>query len=370
MADVFLSFSDEDTNTAERVARVLEASGYEVWFDAHLSGGDSFAQMIEQQLNLAKAVVVLWSENSRRSKWVFSEALFARDQEKLVQASIDASLPPLFFREFNSADLNKWDGRIDHPSIREIVAGVEKLAGRKVSQEPADVRQWSIVQTSNTAEDFDDFARLFPKSKFAREARRRSAALSKAGRQASARLEPDSRARTDVEADAEAKPPLRKVFLSYRRDDSQAVARLLFERLTAKLGPDAVFFDVDGIPVGEEFDVYMFRQLVECSTFVAIVGLNWAGRKEDGSYRIQEPLDFVRREVELAFDTKLRMIPVLVGKAEMPLPSQLPSSLEKFPRIQGARLDLGRDYETHIDKLLVAITRDIIQPQWQIGARH
>ena len=36
-----------------------------------------------------------------------------------------------------------------------------------------------------------------------------------------------------------------KVFISYRRDDSAAVAGRLYDRLAAHFGPGSVFIDVD-----------------------------------------------------------------------------------------------------------------------------
>jgi hypothetical protein len=135
---------------------------------------------------------------------------------------------------------------------------------------------------------------------------------------------------------------------------------LIYERLGKRIGANKVFFDVDGIPVGVDFRDHMFEQLVRCSTLFAIIGRDWIGRISENQTRIMEEVDFVRQEIELAFETGLRIIPVLAGSARMPKPSELPDKLKKFPFIQAAQLDLGRDYEMHMARLIATITGESI----------
>lgn len=44
-----------------------------------------------------------------------------------------------------------------------------------------------------------------------------------------------------------------KIFISYRRDDSQAITGRLFDRLETAFGASVPFMDVDGIPLGSDF---------------------------------------------------------------------------------------------------------------------
>ena len=64
MPDIFLSYSREDRDRAERFAGALEASGYDVWWDGVLKAGEVYDQVTETALAAAKAVVVLWSRGS------------------------------------------------------------------------------------------------------------------------------------------------------------------------------------------------------------------------------------------------------------------------------------------------------------------
>ena len=41
-----------------------------------------------------------------------------------------------------------------------------------------------------------------------------------------------------------------KIFLSYRRQESPGVAGRIYDRLCSHFGDDAVFMDVDSIPLG------------------------------------------------------------------------------------------------------------------------
>ena len=84
MADIFISYSKKDAEQARLIAALLEAQGYSVWWDTSLLSGDQFRQVIMRELAAAKAVVVLWTENSVSSDWVQSEAGRAHSDHKLV----------------------------------------------------------------------------------------------------------------------------------------------------------------------------------------------------------------------------------------------------------------------------------------------
>jgi len=60
LAKVFLSYDRDDAARARHFARALEQAGHEVWWDLHVRGGAQFSKVIEEALNAANAVVVLW----------------------------------------------------------------------------------------------------------------------------------------------------------------------------------------------------------------------------------------------------------------------------------------------------------------------
>ena len=105
MAQVFISYARSTQALAEQVERKLLAAGYSVWRDNALPAHRPYADVIEERLTEALAVVVLWSKDAARSEWVRSEANKARELGKLVQASLDRSLPPMPFDQLHCADL-------------------------------------------------------------------------------------------------------------------------------------------------------------------------------------------------------------------------------------------------------------------------
>ena len=129
MADVFISYARPDEGRAERVAEALRAAGYRVWRDDELPAHRAYADVIEERLKGAKAVVVLWSAEAVKSQWVRAEADAARAAGTLVQASLDGAVPPMPFNQIQCADLKDWDGKNGAPGWRKLTASVTALAG-------------------------------------------------------------------------------------------------------------------------------------------------------------------------------------------------------------------------------------------------
>ena len=129
MADVFVSYARPDELLAERVAEALRGGGFNVWRDDQLPAHRAYADVIQERLSAAKAVVVLWSAEAAVSQWVRAEADAARAAGILVQASVDGTIPPLPFNQFQCADLSAWTGTADAPGWRKLVASVTELVG-------------------------------------------------------------------------------------------------------------------------------------------------------------------------------------------------------------------------------------------------
>lgn len=129
MAKLFLSYSRSDAAKAQRFTRWLEHEGHEVWRDEDdIGAGASFSSEIEKALNDSDAVLVLWSAESVRSAWVRDEAGFGRDKDKLIPFSLDATQPPLGFRQFQSVSLAGWKRRSEPPNPDRIRAALARVA--------------------------------------------------------------------------------------------------------------------------------------------------------------------------------------------------------------------------------------------------
>ena len=94
------------------------------------------------------------------------------------------------------------------------------------------------------------------------------------------------------------------IILSYRRDDTGAIAGRIFDRLVGHYGADQVFMDIDSIPFGLDFREHIQETLKRCDVLLAIVGKNWAAPDEKGGFRIAAENDWVRIEVEAALAKK------------------------------------------------------------------
>jgi adenylate cyclase len=130
MSDIFVSYARPDEPHAERVAEALRAEGYGVWRDDQLPAHRAYAEVIEERLNSARAIVVLWSAHSAKSQWVRAEAELGRSAGTLVQATVDGIIPPLPFNQIQCADLSGWpgDGDGDSAGWRKLVSSVKALA--------------------------------------------------------------------------------------------------------------------------------------------------------------------------------------------------------------------------------------------------
>jgi len=128
MTDVFISYASEDRERASKVASALEAQGWSVWWDRKIIAGQSFDQVIEHEIEMAKSIVVLWSKNSISSEWVKNEAAMAAERGVLVPALIDSVKLPLEFRRKQAADMVGWDGNLSHRGFQALCDGVAARA--------------------------------------------------------------------------------------------------------------------------------------------------------------------------------------------------------------------------------------------------
>ncbi|HZC37049.1 MAG TPA: toll/interleukin-1 receptor domain-containing protein, partial [Sphingomicrobium sp.] len=124
MADVFVSYARADERVARTIAEHLMGSGFSAWWDSDLLPHNSFASVIEQEIQSARAVLVIWSQASIKSQWVRAEAELARGEGKLIQVAIDRSPIPLPFNQYQTADLRHWRGDPADVQWRKVLASV------------------------------------------------------------------------------------------------------------------------------------------------------------------------------------------------------------------------------------------------------
>ena len=139
MADVFLSYARSSANEAKRIASALRKHGFTVWFDDALPAHRAYADIIASELDAAKAVLVLWSNEAARSQWVRSEANRAREKNRLVQARLDQVALPMPFDQIQSAPLGGSIAMPDDVGWRSVISAIEALVRDIGIAEPAPV---------------------------------------------------------------------------------------------------------------------------------------------------------------------------------------------------------------------------------------
>ena len=124
-----------------------------------------------------------------------------------------------------------------------------------------------------------------------------------------------------------------RVFISYRRSDTDADAGRLFSDLAAVIGEDSLFKDVDHVPLGADVEEHIRAAIAASVLIIVIVGPKWQPE------RLHDEIDWVRLEIEAAFEKGIPILPVRVRRAELPKPSEVPVSLHKFCRLNAAELE-------------------------------
>lgn len=161
-----------------------------------------------------------------------------------------------------------------------------------------------------------------------------------------------------------------RIFINYRREDTEAAANWLHERLSAVLGEDNVFIDTDDIPAGIDFVEHLRRQIESCDVFLAMIGRRWATLTDEaGRVRLIDEHDFVRREIRAALSRDIPVIPVLVEGTPIPTEMQLPADLLPLRRRQSVELR-SREFRADVERLIAKIREAHRVHQSQaIGAR-
>ena len=133
--------------------------------------------------------------------------------------------------------------------------------------------------------------------------------------------------------------PMPLAFISYRRQDSSAASRWLFDTLRSNFGPEAVFMDLESIRASNEWQTKIVENLERCDVVLVPIGPNWL-RLTDEHFRrrIDRTDDWVHHELAHALALKKPLLPVLLGKTPMPSQAALPEPLLGLAKSQAFEL--------------------------------
>lgn len=163
---------------------------------------------------------------------------------------------------------------------------------------------------------------------------------------------------------------MRRIFISYRREDTEGQAGRLFDDLSAHFGKDSVFMDVTGIAPGFDFRNAIDHEVSACDVFLAIIGKHWIDAiDESGNRRLDNPDDFVRLETATALKRDIPVVPVLVQGMRMPRADQLPTDLKALAWRNAVELTHAR-WGSDVELLIKALCRHLEAQQVRPGSEE
>jgi hypothetical protein len=124
-----------------------------------------------------------------------------------------------------------------------------------------------------------------------------------------------------------------KIFISYRREDTEPVANHLKSELEKYVGKGKVFLDSKDIPPGRDWSDVLQRSVLGSDCLLALIGPKWLNIEDSQTKkrRLDNPDDVVRQEIRGALkNKKMLVVPVLVGDARMPEQNDLPDEIKEL----------------------------------------
>jgi hypothetical protein len=146
------------------------------------------------------------------------------------------------------------------------------------------------------------------------------------------------------------------IVISYRRQDSNTIARRMYEALKAHYGEKSVYIDIESIQPSADYRVHIRQTLQRALVMLAVIGTEWRGVRADGSVRIFDSDDPVRDEVETMLGNRRAVMPILVNGAGMPTDAEVPDSLRRFRYLHAVSVRPGEDeFRADMKRLFRAI---------------
>ncbi|WP_177154657.1 tetratricopeptide repeat protein [Actinosynnema pretiosum] len=141
------------------------------------------------------------------------------------------------------------------------------------------------------------------------------------------------------------------IFVNYRVGDLENEAALLADALRVRFGRERVFHASASLAVGSDFRTGLLDGVRRCSVLLALIGPGWLDAADrTGRRRLDDPGDWVRREIAEALDAGLVVVPLLMGDRDrVPVPGRdrLPPdiadlSVRHYLRMHYQSVEVGR----------------------------
>jgi len=137
MADVFVSYARSDKARVAPLVAAIEAQGWSVWWDPAIAPGQEFDGQIAAELKIATAVLVVWTPESVKSRWVRGEAREAAERGILVPVRFEGASLPIDVRAFHTTDLDDWGEDARSPQAQELLRTLGAMIDRQRAPQSA-----------------------------------------------------------------------------------------------------------------------------------------------------------------------------------------------------------------------------------------
>lgn len=158
-----------------------------------------------------------------------------------------------------------------------------------------------------------------------------------------------------------------RIFISYRRADTAAMSRRIYDELVKRTGRPRVFRDVDTLMKGKDFRAGIERFILQSDVMLVLIGDQWLDIRdtETSERRLDNLDDFVRIEIDMGLRHIQTVIPVLVNGASMPGEEELPTRLSSLAFKNAVQIS-EKTFDEDFDILMKAIGyRD--RMKWFVG---
>lgn len=160
-----------------------------------------------------------------------------------------------------------------------------------------------------------------------------------------------------------------RLFVSYRRDDSEGYVGTLSLALEQSQGrpPVDLFVDSNKIPGGANFVRVILDALESCDAVLVCIGPDWRGSAGASQLpRIFDENDKIRLELRTAFSSGIPVFAALVNGAALPQQKDIPPDLAKLSAIPFINLT-DQHFERDVAEMADYI-RSIVKPPERAAA--
>jgi len=146
-----------------------------------------------------------------------------------------------------------------------------------------------------------------------------------------------------------------ELFIIYRRSDCATDAQRIHQYLCQELRHEKVSLNADDIPSGNSIRDPLQERMTRCKILLVVIGRNWTTAVDEADHQLlSRENDPVHLQLNIALESGIPVLPLLIDDASMPSPRDLPPELEALCRQHPMRL-AGDGFQADLARLVKAL---------------